>query len=199
MKILVTGGAGFIGSHLIDRLLKDGHHVTCVDDLSLGKKENFTHNLGNSEFKFIKSDLSVIDNVREIFKEHNFDCVFHMAANSDIQASSKDRTIDLKRTFLTTFNVLDCLAEFNVKQLVFASSSTIYGDTGELKVKEDHGPAEPISFYGAAKLSSEAFISTYSYHFDIDSLIFRFPNVVGGRATHGVIYDFINISVTLQI
>lgn len=192
MNILVTGGAGFIGSHLVDSLLKDGNKVICIDDLSLGRKENIQHNLGNKSFVFVKIDMLDIKSFKNIFKTEKIDCVFHLAANSDIQKGSTDRYVDLNRTFMTTFNVLECMQEFKVKNLVFSSTSAIYGDTGDNLVKEDYSPMRPISFYGASKLSSEAFISAYAYHYGIKVWIFRFPNVVGERSTHGAIYDFIN-------
>ena len=191
MKILVTGGAGFIGSHLIDRLLDEKHNVTCIDDLSLGKKEHIKHNLANPDFKFIKEDLLNFGKLSGIFKSARFDCVFHLAANSDIQLGNQIHRIDLDKNFLTTFNILECMSASNTSQLVFASTSAIYGESDK-KLAEDYGPLLPISFYGASKLAAEAYISVYSNNYGIKSWIFRFPNVVGERATHGAIFDFIN-------
>lgn len=189
MKILVTGGAGFIGSHIIDYLLKE-HEIVCIDDLSLGRIENIKHNKSNPRFKFVKMDILKKNPLEKIFRENKFDCVFHMAANSDIQEGAANLEIDLKKTFMTTFNVLLCMKDNNVKNIVFASTSAIYGEQ-EKQLSEDTGSLFPISFYGAAKLSSEAYISAFSANFGINAWIFRFPNVVGERATHGVIFDFI--------
>jgi len=190
MKILITGGAGFIGSHLADFLISKKHEVVAVDNLLLGRKENIIHLADNKNFKFIKEDLMNINELKEIFQENDFDVVFHLAANSDIQNSAKNPQIDLNNTFMTTWNTLECCRLFNVNKFIFASSSAIYGDVQE-KLTENFGPLFPISYYGAGKLASEGFISAYAYMNDIQAWIIRFPNVVGERATHGVIHDFI--------
>lgn len=191
MRVLVTGGAGFIGSHLIDLLLRNGHFVVAIDNMSLGKKENIEHNLFNRNFIF--HECEILDSVKlnNIFNQYFFDVVFHMAANSDIALSHENPDIDLENTFLTTYNVLKAMKEHNVKQIVFASTSAIYGEV-KVKIFEDLGPLFPLSHYGAAKLASEAFISSFVENYNLKAWIIRFPNVVGKRATHGVIFDFIN-------
>lgn len=189
MRILVTGGAGFIGNHLMERLVKEKHDVVCVDDLSLGSMKNIKHLMEKPGFLFARMDILDADRLRQVFSQHNFDAVFHLAANSDIAHGAKKRDLDLSRNFLTTFNVLECMKEFNVKKIVFPSTSAIYGET-QKPIHEDHGPLFPISFYGASKLAAEAYISVYSNNYGIQAWIFRFPNVVGPRATHGVMYDF---------
>ena len=191
MNILVTGGAGFIGSHLIDYLIKEGHNVTCVDDLSLGREKNIKHQKGRANFKFIKMNILNKNKLDKVFKGNGFECVFHFVANSDISRGSKYINVDLEKTLQTTLDVLDCMKKNNVRKIVFASSSAIYGELNKV-LNEDTGPLFPISFYGAAKLSSEAYISVFCANYGIKAWIFRFPNVVGERATHGVIYDFIN-------
>ncbi|HXG11404.1 MAG TPA: NAD-dependent epimerase/dehydratase family protein [Gemmataceae bacterium] len=190
MNVLVTGGAGFIGSHLIDYLLDAGHHVHCVDDLSLGRRDNLRHREGHPRFAFTELDLLHYDQLHEVFWDGAFQCVFHLAANSDIQAGTGCMNIDLNRTFLSTYTVLRCIRDHRVKQLVFASTSAIYGDRDEL-LHEDFGPLFPVSFYGAAKLASEAYIAAAVANFGLQAWIFRFPNVVGERTTHGVVHDFI--------
>ncbi len=191
MRILGTGGAGFIGSHLCDALIQANHEVIVVDNLILGKMENINHLMKLPNFHFYKEDILNFEGLKQIFNKHAFDMVFHMAANSDIQKGSADPEIDFNLTFKTTFNVLQCLKEFNVKKLFFASTSAIYGETSDL-LTEDYGPLRPVSNYGAGKLASEAFISAFSAAYDIQTWITRFPNVVGERFTHGVIYDFIH-------
>ena len=191
MKILITGGAGFIGSHLCDSLLDQHHNIVVIDNLSLGRIENIHHLLELDNFQFIEEDLLNLDKLKIIFQENSFEMVFHLAANSDIQKGGKDPEVDYNLTFKTTFNVLQCMKEFNVKKLFFASTSAIYGETTEL-LTENFGPLQPVSNYGAGKLASEAFISAFSATYDIQTWITRFPNVVGERFTHGVIYDFIN-------
>ncbi len=189
MRALVTGGAGFIGSHLVDRLLKDGDFVVCVDDLSLGKMEHIEKHLENAKFVFVECDVSDRAGLEPVFAKYSVDTVFHLAANSDIQAGMNDPEIDLRRTFLTTFTVLTCMKEYGVKKIVFASTSAIYG-MQEGQIREDAGPLFPISSYGAAKLASEAYISAFVESSGMQAWIFRFPNIIGERLTHGVIYDF---------
>ncbi len=190
MRILITGGAGFIGSHLDDALIARGHQLTIVDNLVLGRKENIEHLIGNPNFRFIKADLLDMTKMREIFAEGKFNMVYHLAANSDIQKGGKDPMVDYNLTFNTTFNVLQLLKEFEIKKFFFASTSAIYGETYDV-LNEDYGPLKPVSNYGAGKLASEAFISAFSSTYGIQTWITRFPNVVGERFTHGVIYDFI--------
>ncbi len=191
MNILITGGAGFIGSHLCDALLSEQHKVTVVDNLILGRIENISHLSDNENFKFIKEDLLNMEQLRSIFKENAFEMVYHLAANSDIQKGGADPDVDYQLTFKTTYNVLQCMKEFDVKKLFFASTSAIYGETTE-NLYENFGPLQPVSNYGAGKLASEAFISAFSATYNIQTWITRFPNVVGERFTHGVIFDFIN-------
>jgi UDP-glucose 4-epimerase len=191
MKILITGGAGFIGSHLTDYLLADAQNfVTIVDNLSLGRKENIEHLLCQDRFTFVELDIVTQTNLlSELFQKSNFDVVFHLAANSDIAQSHANPSVDFNNTFLTTYNVLEQMRIHEVKQLVFASTSAIYGDTPD-KLHENYGPLFPVSHYGAGKLASEAFISSFAENYDIQSWIIRFPNVVGERTTHGILFDF---------
>lgn len=191
MNVLVTGGAGFIGSHLSDALIARGHSITVVDNLVLGRKENIEHLVDDPLFRFTEADLQDMPRMREIFAEGKFDMVYHLAANSDIQKGGKDPLVDYNLTFNTTFNVLQLLKEFEIKKFFFASTSAIYGETYDV-LNEDYGPLKPVSNYGAGKLASEAFISAFSSNEDIQVWITRFPNVVGERFTHGVIYDFIH-------
>lgn len=191
MKILVTGGAGFIGSHLCDVLIADGHNVTVVDNLVLGKVENIKHLINNPDFRFFKEDLNNGHAMDMIFMDGEFDMVYHLAANSDIQKGGKDPMVDYQLTFNTTFNVLQMMKKYEVKKFFFASTSAIYGETYDV-LNEDYGPLKPVSNYGAGKLASEAFISAFASTYHIQTWITRFPNVVGERFTHGVIYDFIH-------
>lgn len=189
-RILITGGAGFIGSHLCDYLIKDNYYIVIVDNLMLGDELNISHLFNSNNFKFYKVDILDYEKLSAIFKEESFETIFHLAANSDIADSTKDPNIDLNNTFLTTYNILNLMKEYEVRKIVFASSSAIYGEANQ-KITEAYGPLLPISNYGAAKLASEAFISSFIANYDMQAWILRFPNVVGERATHGVIYDFI--------
>lgn len=190
MRVLVTGGAGFIGSHLDDALIARGHHITVVDNLVLGRKENIAHLMDNPNFKFVEADILDADAMHKLFKEGDFEMVYHLAANSDIQKGGKDPMVDYQLTFNTTFQILQLLKEFEIKKFFFASTSAIFGETYDV-LNEDYGPLKPVSNYGAGKLASEAFISAFSSTYGIQTWITRFPNVVGERFTHGVIYDFI--------
>lgn len=190
MKILITGAAGFIGSHICDFLVNN-NSIIALDDLSLGKEENIKHLYKHKNFKFIKQDASNIDEMDLIIKENNIDAVIHLAANSDIQKSAKNPNIDFDKTFMTTYSILEAMRKNNVKKLIFASTSAVYGEKENIKIHEDIGPLFPVSYYGAGKLASEAFISAYTHMNDFTTCIFRFPNVIGERLTHGVIFDFI--------
>jgi UDP-glucose 4-epimerase len=190
MRFLVTGAAGFIGSHLCDRLLSRGHQVTGIDNLHLGKMRNIEHLAANEAFRFDQLDCLDTAGMEKLFSSSRFDGVFHLAANSDIAAGNADRTLDLKLNQLTTTAVLETMHLHGVRRLFFASTSAVFGEH-EKALAEDDGPLQPISFYGASKLAAEAFISVYSHTLGLRSVVFRFPNVVGERATHGAIYDFI--------
>lgn len=188
MKALVTGGTGFIASHLEDLLIENGWGVVCIDFSD--NTENIDHLADDKSFEYHKMDITDMDDVIEVSKECDF--VFHLAANSDIRAGSENSEVDFKNTFMTTKSVLDAMVANNIKNLFFSSTSAIYGDKPGVKLKEDEGDLKPISHYGAYKLASESIISSYSFMHNLNSLIFRFPNVVGSRLTHGVIFDFIN-------
>jgi UDP-glucose 4-epimerase len=190
MNILLTGGAGFIGSHLCDELVALGHRVTAIDNLLLGREENIAHLFAQPAFNFVKGDVLDAPLLERVFSEGRFDAVFHLAANSDIQKGGKDPVVDCELTFQTTFRVLQSMRAHGTGQLVFASTSAVYGETSD-RLTEDYGPLLPVSNYGAGKLASEAFISAFSAGCGIRAWITRFPNVIGERSTHGVIFDFI--------
>lgn len=191
MKALVAGGAGFIGSHLVDALLAENYEVVCVDNFFIGTRENIAHLKDHPRFKFYEQDLADFDGVLKIFEEEQVDHVFHMAANSDIQASANDPMIEYKNTYSTTFVLLECMRRTGVKKLFFASTSAVYGEQMGAEVSEEAVALQPISYYGGAKLGSEGIISSFAYMNDMSVLVFRFPNVIGPRLTHGVIFDFV--------
>jgi UDP-glucose 4-epimerase len=190
MRFLVTGGAGFIGSHLCDRLLERGDKVWCVDNLRLGRRRNVAHLEGLPDFRFIEMDLLNRADLGGLFANERFDAVFHLAANSDVAAGPANTRLDLDLNLLTTITVLEAMQAHVVKRLFFASTSAIFGET-ESVLHEDFGPCRPISFYGASKLAAEAYISVFAYTLGIHAIVLRFPNVVGERATHGVVFDFL--------
>jgi UDP-glucose 4-epimerase len=190
MKVLVTGGAGFIGSHLCDALVELGHRVVAIDNLSLGRQRNLSQLQGKPNFQFVHGDVLDESLLGPLVANGRFDCVFHMAANSDIARSHASPSIDLDNSFMTTFRVLEAMRGADIRQLVFASTSAIYGEA-DGEIAEDFGPLRPISHYGAAKLASEAFINSYGENYGTQGWITRFPNVVGSRATHGAVFDFV--------
>jgi len=192
MHVLVTGGAGFIGSHLIDTLLLQGHSVVAFDNLMRGRLSNLEEARKHPNFQFVQGDILHQNEFFPLFTAHHFDVIFHLAANSDIASSHANPNVDFDNTLSTTYQVLLAMKKFQVKQLVFASTSAIYGDAKGVAVTENFGPLFPISHYGASKLASEAFISSFCENYGFKAWITRFPNVVGERATHGAVFDFIH-------
>ncbi len=191
MKVLVAGGAGFIGSNLTETLLEKGHQVACVDNMSLGNTDNLAAAMKHPSFNLYEGDICDREFLTDVFKKEQPEYVFHLAANSDIQASAKNPDVEYRNTYSTTFNLLSCMREYGVKRFFFASTSAVYGDKPGIMLDENTPNLEPISYYGAAKLGSEALISAFSYMNDFKALVFRFPNVIGPHLTHGVIFDFI--------
>ena len=189
MRVFVTGGAGFIGSHLVDALMGKGYDVTVYDNLSSGRMDFIEHHIGKKNFSFIEADLLDQKKLRECLE--GYDVVFHLAANPDVRLGVEKPDI-AKQDIIATYNLLDVMRLKNVKKIVFSSSSTVYGETPPIPLSEDYGPLLPISVYGAAKLASEGLVSSFCHTFDMQAWIFRFANVVGLRCTHGVIFDFIN-------
>jgi UDP-glucose 4-epimerase len=188
MKCFVTGGAGFVGSHLVDRLMTDGHSVVVYDNLSLGREDFIRHHYSTPVFKFIKGDVLDPDLLRNSMM--GSDVVFHLAANSDIVKSAKDTRIDLDQGTIATYNVLVSMRDCGTNKIVFTSSNVVYGEVEKLPIREDYGPLFPISFYGASKLAGEGLISAFCHNFNFRSWIYRFANVIGPRVTHGVVLDF---------
>jgi UDP-glucose 4-epimerase len=189
MKAFVTGGAGFIGSHLVDKLLSRGDHVTSFDNLSSGKKEFFDGHLKNDKFRFIESDLLDLSSLKKAIKDH--DVVFHIAANPFVRLGEKQTRLDLEQGAIATYNILEAMRVNNLKKIVFSSSSVVYAETPDIDIPETYGPTLPISLYGAGKLAAEGLISAFCGTFGFQAWIYRFANVVGIRGTHGVIVDFI--------
>jgi UDP-glucose 4-epimerase len=190
MKAFVTGGAGFIGSHLVDKLLNMGNHVTSYDNLSSGKKEFFKTHLKNDNFCFVESDLLDLSNLTKEIKDH--DVIFHIAANPFVRLGEKQTRLDLEQGAIATYNILEAMRKNNIGKIVFSSSSVVYAETPDIEIPETYGPTLPISLYGAGKLAAEGLISAFCGTFDFQAWIYRFANVVGSRGTHGVIVDFID-------
>jgi UDP-glucose 4-epimerase len=190
LKVLVTGGAGFIGSHLVDRLMKGNQEITVVDNLSNGSLRNIESWLDNEHLKFIKGDLKEPQTSEKAAKDAEL--VFHLAANPEVRVGETDPSIHFEENLIVTFRLLEALRkQGSARAIVFASTSTVYGEALLLPTPEDYGPSIPISTYGATKLGSEALISAYAYTFDFRGLVLRLANIVGPRGTTGVVVDFI--------
>lgn len=189
-KMFVTGGAGFIGSHLVDRLTDDGNEITVYDNLSSGRKDYIRHHFSKNDFVFVEADLLDFETLKQSMKGHEI--VWHLAANPEAREGISKTDLDLRIGTIATYNVLEAMRLNEIKKMVFSSSGTVTGETPIIPIPEDYGPLLPISLYGASKLACEGLISAFCHIFNMQAWIFRFANIVGSRATHGVIYDFIN-------
>ncbi|WP_455392878.1 NAD-dependent epimerase/dehydratase family protein [[Eubacterium] cellulosolvens] len=190
MRYFITGGAGFIGSNMVDRLMtKPENQVTVYDNLSSGRLEFLAEHENNDRFKFIEGDLLDLDKLKTAVSDHDF--VFHIAANADIRLGTEKTDTDLDNGVRATYNVLESMRLAGVNRIAFSSSSTVYGEAKVIPTPEDYGPLVPISLYGGSKLGAEALITAFAYTFDLQAWIFRFANIIGRRGTHGVIIDFV--------
>ncbi len=188
-SILVTGGAGFIGSHLVDKLI-ESNRVTVLDNFSSGKMEFVENHISNPNFSLIEADLLDQEAIEAALEGK--DLVFHLAANPDVKIGAEDTRTHLDQNVIATYNVLESMRKKGVLEICFTSTSTVYGEARIVPTPEDYGPLLPISLYGASKLACEALISAYCHTFEMRSWIYRFANIVGERGTHGVLVDFIN-------
>jgi UDP-glucose 4-epimerase len=189
-RVCITGGAGFIGSHLVDECVKRGMQVSVIDNLSVGKKDFIAPHIQSGTIEFIRADI--LDPYLLKVALGGAEVVYHLAANPDARWGLEDPSIDLELDVITTFQVLEGMRKLKIPRIVLASSGTVYGDVGTLEVDEKYGPCRPISLYGAGKLAAEGFVSAYTESFGIQGVICRFGNVIGARATHGALYDFAN-------
>ncbi len=188
MRALVTGGAGFIGSHLVDWLVREGWDVVVVDRLDRGKK-NIQHHLDTGAVELHVFDIGDLERLRSLME--GVDTVFHMAANADIRGGVKNTRVDLEENVIKTWNVLEAMRLQDVGEIVFASSAALYGDAAVIPTPEDYFPIQ-TSFYGASKLAGEGYIEAFSEAFGIKAWMYRFVSVVGERHPHGVTYDFVH-------
>lgn len=185
-KILVTGGAGFIGSNMVEILIED-NEVIALDNLSNVDERYIDTFRGNQNFKFVNGDINDLPEMKGL---EDVDIVVHLAANSDVRNGAEDPTVDYRNNVEGTFRLLEYMRKRDVKHILFASSSTVYGEAEVMPTPEDYGPYMPISSYGASKMAGEGFITAYSHYYGIRGSIYRFANIVGKNSTHGVIFDF---------
>ncbi len=186
----VTGGAGFIGSNMVERLLDSGAGVIVYDNLSSGRYEFIKRFESKKNFAFIKADLLDRGKLGNAMKSDEIDAIVHLAANPDIMRSITETDLDLKQGTIATYNVLDEARQRGIKEILFSSSSVVYGIPTLRPTPENYGPLKPISLYGSSKLACEGLITAFSHLYGIRYYIYRFANVVGKNATHGVISDF---------
>jgi UDP-glucose 4-epimerase len=189
-RILITGGAGFIGSHLVDALLKQGKQVSVIDNLSSGKLSNLEAAQQSPNFTLFKGDL--LDTASTLKALKNCELVFHLAANPEVRTGAAKPELHFQQNVVATFSLLEAVRQTkSVKGLVFSSSSTVYGEAETMPTSEDYAPLKPMSIYGAAKLASEGLISSYAQTYGFRASICRLANIIGPRAQIGVIRDFI--------
>jgi UDP-glucose 4-epimerase len=185
---IVTGGAGFIGSHLVDTLVAQGNEVLVIDSLCSGRRETIARHIDSCRVRFVKRDL-LDDGWQDAIK--GADRLFHLAADPDVRQSAVNPEPTMQNNIMATYRVLEAMRQYDVPELVFTSTSTVYGDAAVIPTPETYTPLEPISVYGASKLACEALISAYCHSFGMKAWTFRFANIIGSRSGHGVISDFI--------
>lgn len=190
MKALVTGGAGFIGSHLVDRLVDEGLDVVVLDNLSGGRLEFLDRHLGSSAFEFIEGDVRDADALAQALGS-GAEVVYHLAANADIARGAVDPTLDFDHSIVGTFALLQAMRDSDANRIVYTSGSGVYGDRGASYSAETLGPLRPVSMYGASKLAAEGLISAFCHLYGMRASIVRPANIIGPRTTHGVVFDFV--------
>lgn len=189
VSVLITGGAGFIGSYLVEKLVRLNNNVTVLDNLKSGSKANLLQSFGNENLHFIAGDCTNPSDLQTAMTD--VDVVFHLAANPEVRLEFNDPETCFRQNVYATHLLLEEMRQSQVSTVVFASTSTVYGDVDVIPTPETH-PTRPISLYGASKLASEAMISAYAHTYNMRAIILRLANVVGPRSGHGVIHDFID-------
>jgi UDP-glucose 4-epimerase len=189
MFAIVTGGAGFIGSHLVDALVGRGDEVLVIDNLGSGDEANLGRHLEGETIRFLEADL-LDDGWQEQIQ--GADRVYHIAADPDVRGSVRTPEMMFANNVVATERVLEAMREHSVPEIVFTSTSTVYGEASVIPTPETYAPMEPISVYGASKLAGEALISAYCASFAMRAWVFRFANIIGERSNHGVIWDFVH-------
>ncbi len=189
MKALVTGGAGFIGSHIVDELVRRGNDVIVYDNLSTGQAGHLEQAVGTGRVKLIEADILDAQMLRKSMEGAS--TVFHLAANADVRGGRADTWVDLEQNVVGTHRVLEAMRHTGAKSIIFTSSATVYGDPEIFPTPEDYAPLQ-TSVYGASKLAAEGYIQAFGEYFDIRSYVFRFVSWIGERYSHGVVHDFMN-------
>ena len=188
MRYFITGGAGFIGSNLVDRLLADGHAVTAYDNLSTGQSRFLDQARKHAAFRLVEGDVLDERKLTDSVKGHEF--VFHFAANADVRFGTNHPRRDLEQNTIATYNVLEAMRAHGIKQIGFSSTGSIYGEHDVFPTPEDAPFPVQTSLYGASKLAGEGLIEAYASGFGFRGFIFRFVSILGERYSHGHVYDF---------
>ncbi|MCI0473614.1 MAG: NAD-dependent epimerase/dehydratase family protein [Ignavibacteria bacterium] len=191
-RYFIAGGAGFIGSHLVRKILREeaDSSVVIYDNFSSGQMWHLEDVVKDNRLTVVKGDIKEFDFL--VKSMSGCDCVYHFASNPDISKAVTQPDIDFWEGTYLTNNIIESIRINGIRKIIYASGSGVYGDAGYTETAEDYSPMIPVSTYGASKLSGEALLSSYSFMFDINAAAFRFANVVGPNQTHGVGYDFIN-------
>jgi UDP-glucose 4-epimerase len=188
MNYFVTGGAGFIGSNLVDRLLSDGHHVSAYDNCSTGQLEFLAEAMKNERFRLIKGDILDLSALTSAMQ--GAEVVFHLAANADVRFGPDHPRKDLDQNTIGTFNVLEAMRSNDARRIAFSSTGSIYGEPEIFPTPEDAPLPVQTSLYGASKLAGEGLIQAYCSSFGFQACIFRFVSILGERYSHGHVFDF---------
>ena len=187
---VITGGAGFIGSYIAEKLVENGTDTKVIDNLVTGKKENLSKCFDQDNFSFLEYDLGNLDGIEDHLSD--VDILFHFAADPEVRTGYSKPEDSFEQNIVNTFNLLQKIKQSKIKKIVFASSSSVYGDAKIIPTNEEYGPLSPISHYGASKLACEAMVSSFCHNYNIEGVILRPANVIGLRGRHGLIWDLVH-------
>jgi len=187
---VITGGAGFIGSYIAEKLVENGTDTKVIDNLVTGKKENLSKCFDQDNFSFLEYDLGNLDGIEDHLGDA--DILFHFAADPEVRTGYSKPEDSFEQNIVNTFNLLQKIKQSKIKKIVFASSSSVYGDAKVIPTNEEYGPLSPISHYGASKLACEAMVSSFCHNYNIEGVILRPANVIGLRGRHGLIWDLVH-------
>ena len=187
---VITGGAGFIGSYIAEKLVENGTDTKVIDNLVTGKKENLSKCFDQDNFSFLEYDLGNLDGIEDHLSDA--DILFHFAADPEVRTGYSKPEDSFEQNIVNTFNLLQKIKQSKIKKIVFASSSSVYGDAKIIPTNEEYGPLCPISHYGASKLACEAMVSSFCHNYNIEGVILRLANVIGLRGRHGLIWDLVH-------
>ena len=187
---VITGGAGFIGSYIAEKLVENGTDTKVIDNLVTGKKENLSKCFEQDNFSFLEYDLGNLDGIEDHLGDA--DILFHFAADPEVRTGYSKPEDSFEQNIVNTFNLLQKIKQSKIKKIVFASSSSVYGDAKIIPTNEEYGPLSPISHYGASKLACEAMVSSFCHNYNIEGVILRPANVIGLRGRHGLIWDLVH-------